>query len=47
MPKQKRRSWMPKAGYYKVVGGERIFIVTGENHNAKAYKESINIREDG
>ena len=48
MPKQKRRSWMPKAGYYTVVEGKRIFIVTGENPNAKTHKEiKPDIREDG
>jgi hypothetical protein len=48
MPKQKRRSWMPKEGYYKVVGGKKYFVVTGENHNAKTSEQErqSDIRED-
>ena len=39
---------MPKEGYYKVVGGKRIFIATGDNCNAKTSEQEgqSDIRED-
>ena len=35
MPKQKRRSWLPRGGYFVTIDGEKRFISTGVNPNSE------------
>jgi len=43
MPNQKRKSWLPREGYYVTIDGEKKFISTGVNTNSeerRRYNES-------
>ena len=39
MPKQKRRSWLPREGYFVIIDGEKKFISTGVNINSEERKQ--------
>ena len=43
MPNQKRKSWLPREGYYVMIDGKKKFISTGINRNSeerRRYNES-------
>ena len=35
MPNQKRKSWLPREGYYVIIDGKKKFISTGVNTNSE------------